>query len=119
METTLHQDLKRLYGGRDVRYEVTLGNHRIDVVSSGRLIEIQLASLAAVRDKVRTLVRDYRVVVVKPIVVQKTLVKRKSRQGSIGSRRLSPRRGIILDIFKELIHFTRVFPHRRLTLEVP
>ncbi|MBN2579707.1 MAG: hypothetical protein JXB10_12020, partial [Pirellulales bacterium] len=29
------------------------------------------------------------------------------------------RRGIILDIFKELIHFTRVFPHRRLTLEVP
>jgi len=25
----------------------------------------------------------------------------------------------LLDIFEELVHFTRVFPHRRLTLEVP
>jgi hypothetical protein len=34
------------------------------------------------------------------------------------SRRRSPRRRTLLDIFDELVHFTRVFPHRRLTLEV-
>jgi hypothetical protein len=119
METSLHQNLKRLYGGEDVRYEVRLGSHRIDVVSSGRLIEIQLASLAAIRDKVRTLLEEHRVVVVKPIIVQKTLVKRTDKAGAICSRRLSPKRGALLDIFDELVHFTRVYPHRRLTLEVP
>jgi hypothetical protein len=119
METSLHQNLKRLYGDEDVQFEVAIGNHRIDVVSGGRLIEIQLASLTAIRDKVRALVQDHRVVVVKPIIVRKTLVKRASRSGPIGSRRLSPKRGTILDLFEELVHFTRVFPHRHLTLEVP
>jgi hypothetical protein len=119
METSLHQNLKRLYGRPGDRYEVALGHHRIDVVSGGRLIEIQLASLAALRDKVRALVQSHPVVVVKPIIVQKTLVKRASRNGSICSRRLSPKRGTILDLFEELVHFIRVFPHPRLTLEVP
>jgi hypothetical protein len=35
------------------------------------------------------------------------------------SRRRSPKQGKLLDLFDELVHFTRVFPHRRLTLEVP
>jgi hypothetical protein len=119
METSLHRDLKRLYGGDDVRFEVALGAHRIDVVSGGRLIEIQCASLAAIRDKVRILLKDHRVVVVKPIVVQKTLVKRVKAGGPIAGRRLSPKRGTILELFDELVHFGRVFPHDRLTLEVP
>jgi hypothetical protein len=119
METSLHRDLKRLYGGDDMRFEVPLGAHRIDVVSDGRLVEIQLASLAAIRDKVRALVKHHRVVVVKPIIVQKTLVKRAEKDGPVASRRISPKRGAILDLFDELVHFTRAFPHKRLTLEVP
>jgi len=119
METSLHQALKSRYGGKDDQFEVTLGNYRIDVISQGRLVEIQLASLAAIRDKVRTLLQDHHVVVVKPIVVQKTLVKQAKEDGSVVSRRRSPKRGTILDLFHELVHFTRVFPHERLTLEVP
>jgi hypothetical protein len=119
METTLHQALKRRYSGEDDQFEVVLGKYRIDAVSQGRLIEIQLASLAAIRDKVRTLLKDHQVVVVKPIIVQKTLVRRAEEDGPAVSRRRSPKRGTILDLFHELVHFTRVFPHERLTLEVP
>jgi hypothetical protein len=119
METSLHRDLKKLYGGSDMQFEVPLGAHRIDVVSDGRLVEIQLASLAAIRDKVRILVKDHRVVVVKPIIVLKTLVKRTKKGGPIAGRRKSPKQGSIFDLFDELVHFTSVFPHRRLTLEVP
>ncbi len=119
METSLHRDLKTLYGGEDVQFEVPLGPHRIDVVSGGRLVEIQLASLAAIRDKVRMLLKDHRVIVVKPIIVRKTLVKRVTKDGPVACRRLSPKRGAILDLFEELVHFSRVFPHQRLTLEVP
>ena len=119
METSLHRDLKKLYGGDDEQFEVPLGAHRIDVVSDGRLVEIQLASLTAIRDKVRVLVENHRVVVVKPIIVRKTLVKRIDKGGPILERRKSPKQGSIFDLFDELVHFTRVFPHRRLTLEVP
>ncbi len=119
METSLHQALKRHYGGKDDQFEAALGNYRIDVISRDRLVEIQLASLAAIRDKVRTLLEDHHVVVVKPIIVQKTLVKRAHEQGPVVYRRRSPKRGTILDLFREMVHFTSVFPHKRLSIEVP
>jgi hypothetical protein len=120
METSLHRDLKTLYAGRDAQFEVSLGGYRIDVVSGGRLVEIQHGSLAAIRDKVRALLKGrHQVLVVKPIVAQKLLVKRASKDGPVAARRLSPKRGTLLDLFDDLVHFTRVFPHRRLTLEVP
>jgi hypothetical protein len=99
MENSLHRDLKRLYGDQSVQFEVVLGAHRIDVVAGGRLVEIQVASLAAIRDKVRILVEDHHVVVVKPIIVQKTLVKRMSKDGPVAQRRKSPKRGTIFDLF--------------------
>ncbi len=119
METSLHRDLKTVYGGDGVEFEVPVGGYRIDVVSDGRLIEIQLASLAAIRDKVRALLRKHLVTVVKPIIVRKTLIKQAKEKGPVVSRRLSPKRGGVLDLFDEMVHFGRVFPHHRLTLEVP
>jgi hypothetical protein len=119
METSLHRDLKTRYAGQDAQFEVALDGYRIDVMSGGHLVEVQHGSLAAIRDKVSTLLNDYPVVVVKPIVVQKLLVKRACKDGPVTGRRVSPKRGTLLDLFDELVHFTRVFPHRRLTLEVP
>ena len=119
METSLHRDLKMLYADQDAQFEVSLDGYRIDVISDGRLVEIQHGSLTAIRDKVQVLLKNHRVVVVKPIVAQKVLVKRASKDGPVTSRRLSPKRGTFFDLFDELIHFMRVFPHKRLTLEVP
>lgn len=118
METSLHQQLKSLYAGEHGATEVRLGRYRIDAVVDGELVEIQHGGLGAIRDKIRTLLRDHTVRVVKPIVASKLLVKRKSQGGKIVSRRRSPKRGTLLDIFDDLVHFTSVFPHRRLTLEV-
>src|SRR6266481_5436648 len=88
METTLHRQLKEHYsaavGGL---VEQRVGRYRIDVVIGRELVEIQLASLSAIR-------------------------------GKVVARRRSPKQGTVLDVFEELVHFTRVFPHRRLTLEV-
>jgi hypothetical protein len=118
METSLHQQLKALYAGDAGQTEVRLGKYRIDAVVAGELVEIQHGGLGAIRDKVRTLLADHSVRVVKPIVAGKVLVKRKKAGGAIVSRRRSPKRGTLLDIFDDLVHFTGVFPHRRLTLEV-
>ncbi len=119
METSLHRDLKAMYAGADAQVEVKLGRYRIDAVVDDRLVEIQHGALAAIRDKIRALLADHRVLVVKPIVARKRLVKQSARGGRITARRMSPKRGGVLDLFDELVHFTRVFPHERLVLEVP
>ena len=95
-----------------------VGRYRIDVVRRRELVEIQLASLSAIRDKVASLAVEHRVLLVKPLVARKLLVKRARPGGRIVARRWSPKRATMLDLFEELVHFTRVFPRPRLTLEV-
>ena len=118
METTLHKQLKTLYATGDQK-EVTLDRYRIDAIDEhDRLVEVQCAGLAAIRDKIRKLVKSHEVVVVKPIIMRKTLVKRDRKRGKVVSRRKSPSKGDVLDLFDDLIHFCTVFPHDRLTLEL-
>ena len=119
METSLHRQLKDHYRSPGAELEVTLSNFRIDVVVGEKLIEIQHGSLAAIRDKVSQLLSTHELLVVKPIIARKLLVKRSRKRGKIVSRRKSPKRGTVLDVFDELVYFTKVFPHPRLTLEVP
>jgi hypothetical protein len=119
METSLHRQLKTLYAGADGVCEVVLGQHRIDVVRRKKLYEIQHGSLSAIRRKVAILLESHSVVVVKPIVVDKQIVQLDRREGAVVRRRMSPAHGKMLDLFDELVYFTRVFPHRRLTLEFP
>jgi len=119
METSLHRQLKTLYANDAAQVEAPLEGFRIDVLRDDELIEIQHGSLAAIRDKVQKLVQRHRVRVVKPIVVRKQLIKLDARGGRVVSRRLSPKRGSLLDLFDELVYFTRAFPHPNLTLETP
>jgi hypothetical protein len=118
METSLHRQLKLLYAGRKAQNEVSLAGYRIDAIARGRLIEIQHGALGAIRDKVRHLLESHRVTIVKPIIATKVLVKQTEKGGEVLTRRVSPKRGQLLDLFDELVHFTNVFPHRGLTLEV-
>jgi len=118
METSLHRQLKELYAPSQAECEVRLGDYRVDAVRDDELIEIQHASLAAIRDKIARLLASHRVRVVKPLVARKTLVKHAEQGGPEVGRRLSPKRAQLLDVFDELVHFTRVFPHPALTLEV-
>jgi hypothetical protein len=118
METLLHRQLKAHYAGDDGAQEVVRDGYRIDAIRAGELIEIQHGSLAAIRDKIARLLQDHRVRVVKPIVASKVLVKLDRRGGEVIDRRRSPKRGELLDVFDELVYFTRVFPHERLSLEV-
>jgi hypothetical protein len=109
--------MKALYAGPKDRQEVKLGAFRIDVMRDEELVEIQHGSLAAIRDKVRRLTDQHQVLVVKPIVARKMLIRLSQHDLEV-SRRLSPKRGTLLNIFDELVYFTRAFPHPRLILEL-
>ncbi|MEX2093416.1 MAG: hypothetical protein WD971_12105 [Pirellulales bacterium] len=118
METSLHRQLKAHYAPNGARLEQRIGRYRIDVIDGDELIEIQLGSLSAIRDKIAALVKRHQVRIVKPIVACKHLVKQKRAGGQELSRRRSPKQGTVFDLFEELVHFTRVYPHPRLVLEV-
>jgi len=117
MESSLHQQLKDHYCHPAARQEVKLGRYRIDVMDEDRLIEIQHGSLAAIRDKVAHLLKQHQVLIVKPIVARKRLIKLKCKGGAVIDQRWSPKRGKLIDLFDELVYFTRVFPHPQLCLE--
>jgi hypothetical protein len=119
METSLHRQLKQTYADADAQLEAPLDGFRIDVLCGDEVVEIQHGSLAAIRDKVAKLAKTRRVLVVKPIVVRKRIVRQDARAGRVLSRRYSPKKGNIWELFHELVYFTRVFPHKNLALEVP
>jgi hypothetical protein len=118
METSLHRQLKSLYSAEPESQEVRVDSFRIDAVHQGRLIEIQQGSLGAIRPKIRRLLEQHEVIVVKPLAARKLLVRRKRAGGAVVSMRHSPRRETIADLFADLVYFVDVFPNPRLTLEV-
>ncbi len=119
MATSLHQQLKELYVSDPARHEVDLDDYRIDAVAAdGRLIEIQCASLSAIRDKIRKLTKRHQVTVVKPLAWKKKLLKKQRRNGNVTSSRYSPAHQTLPYIFLELVHFTNAFPHPNLQLDI-
>ncbi|MBB3207437.1 hypothetical protein FHS27_003258 [Rhodopirellula rubra] len=119
METSLHQQLKSHYAATPDQIEVAMGAYRIDVVRGEELIEIQCASLSAIRRKVCDLLKRHDVRIVKPSVARTRICKRERKGGEPVSRRLSPKRGHPHEMFEELIYLRDIFPHPRLTLEIP
>ena len=80
METSLHRELKRLMAGDESGEEQPLAGFRIDAIVDGRLIEVQVASLAAIRAKIVTLLEQgFEVTVVKPLTARKQIVRRERR----------------------------------------
>ncbi len=120
METSLHKQLKLHYAASDEQTEVCVDGFRIDAISrSGELIEIQHAGLGALREKTKRLLNrtKHELRIVKPIVARKRIVTVNKRDGEILRSRMSPKRCELLDLFADLVHFSSVFPMRRLTLE--
>ena len=118
MEHSLHKELKSIYCCEDSRQEVVFGEYRIDVVDPrGTLVEIQHSSLSAIKTKCQHLLAANELLVVKPIVRKKQLVKLDCKGGNVLSSRKSPKQGNWLSVFEELVYFTDVFPSPNLTME--
>ncbi len=120
METSLHRQLKLHFAATQEQTEVTVDSYRIDAIApSGELIEIQHAGLGALRDKTRCLLArsKHHLRIIKPIVARKRVITLAGRDGEVIRSRMSPKRGELLDLFQDLVHFANVFPMKRLTLQ--
>jgi len=118
MEHSLHQELKRYYAGPHCSLEIVIDGFRVDAVSHGWLIEIQQGPLVAIRKKIQALVQSYPLLLVKPVVVEKHIVRLSRHGGPVVARRRSPKRGQPWEVFHDLVHLTKVFPHPNLRIDV-
>jgi hypothetical protein len=120
METSLHRALKDQYGDASGGLsEVFLAGFRIDAVgSSGQLIEVQSGALGPLRTKLGRLLPQHRMRVVKPVVVERRIIRRSRPDGSDLSARRSPKRGAMLDVFEDMVGLAQIFPHPNLVIEV-
>lgn len=117
-EKPLHAALKRWYTQPGDRIEEPVDGFVIDLVrDDGLLIEIQTRGFAAMKRKLTTLLERHAVRVVHPIPVERTIVKI-GDGGEVLSRRRSPKRGAVVDLFAELVSFPQLVAHPGLSLDV-
>ena len=120
MATSLHRSLKERYAtGGDRRPEVAIHGFRIDAVDdAGRLVEVQSGPLGPLRGKLRRLLPDHCIRIVKPVILRRRLVRRLRVDGPDVSARSSPKRGALHDFFDDFVGVAKVFPHSNLEIEI-
>lgn len=117
-EKPLHASLKRWYARPGDQIEVPVDGFVIDLVRENLLIEVQTRGFSSMKKKVTTLIElGHHVRIVHPIPINKWIVK-VDTDGTILSRRCSPKHGKPTDIFAELVSFPNLVAHPHLEVEV-
>lgn len=117
-EKPLHAALKQWCAQPGDQFEVPVDGYVIDIVRDGLLLEIQTRNFAAIRTKLRSLVRSHRVRLIHPIPLEKWILTPSKEDGSGVTRRKSPRRGRMEDLFREMVSLSRLLRHHNFSLEV-
>jgi len=115
-ESTLHRELKFRYaaGGET---EVERAGYVCDAVDAeGEQIEIQTGSFAPLRLKLPALAALGPVRLIHPVIVKKTIEVFDTR-GNLLSRRKSPRKGSVWNLFEELLYAPELALLAGLTIE--
>lgn len=117
-EKPLHASLKQWYSRPGDGVEIPVDGFVIDLVRGDLLIEIQTSGFSSMKQKVLSLLDGgHRVRIVHPIPVDRWIVK-VDDDGTILSRRRSPRHGEPTDVFSELVSFPGSMANPGLEVEV-
>ncbi|MDV3352424.1 hypothetical protein D0962_12705 [Leptolyngbyaceae cyanobacterium CCMR0082] len=117
-EKPLHASLKTWYAQPGDRFEVAVDGFVIDIVRDDLLLEIQTGNFSAVKSKLINLTRSHRIRLIYPIAQEKWIVKLDEAKGSYGSRRKSPKRGRVEDLFREMVSLPQLVSSPNFSLEV-
>ncbi|WP_461490767.1 hypothetical protein [Pontibacter sp. HJ8] len=118
-ERSLHAALKQWYALPEDRFEVPLEGFVIDLVRGEQLVEIQTRNFTAIRPKLQALLAQYRVHLLHPITLEKWVVQVDKKGTQTLSRRKSPAKGCLTDLFEELVRLPELINHENFTMEFP
>ena len=118
-EKLLHASLKEWYARPGDRFEVPVDGFVIDIVRRRLLIEIQTGNFSSIKRKILALTQKHHLRLVYPIALEKRIVRLAGNADStVLSRRRSPKRGSLEQLFRELVSFPKVMAGPNFSLEV-
>jgi hypothetical protein len=117
-EKPLHASLKAWYAQPGDRFEVNVDGSIIDIVRGELLVEIQTRSFSALKRKLEKLVVSHPVRLAFPIAIEKWVIRLSDDGAAQEGRRKSPKRGSVLELFRELVSFPHLISHPNFSLEV-
>ncbi|MGH4117255.1 hypothetical protein [Clostridium sp.] len=116
-EKSLHSSIKQWYAVPGDRLEVKVDKYIIDLVREDSLIEIQTRNFSAIGNKLRELIKYNKVRLVHPIAIEKYIVTI-GELDEIISRRKSPKKGKLVDLFDELVRISDLILEENFMLEI-
>ena len=117
-EKSLHAALKAWYAAPGDRTEQPVDGYVADLVRGDELIEIQTRNFGALKRKLSALLQNHAVRLVHPIPAQKWIVRLDRDGTTVLSRRRSPKRGSVFDVFDELVSIPGLVANPQFSLEV-
>jgi len=117
-EKPLHAALKAWYAQPGDQIEFQVDGFVIDIVRDDLLLEIQTGNFAAIKSKLADLVKGHRVRLIYPIALEKWIIKLAKESGDEETRRKSPKRGRVEDLFDAMVSFPHLLAERNFSLEV-
>jgi hypothetical protein len=117
-EKPLHAALKEWYAQPQDRFEVWVDGFIVDIVRDDRLIEIQTAGFASIKRKLAILTERHPVRLVYPVAREKWIVKLAGDGTRVLSRRKSPKRGMVAEVFGEMVSLPQLLASPNFSLDV-
>lgn len=117
-EKALHASLKEWYTEAGDRLEVPFDGFVVDIVRGDLLLEIQTGNFASLKSKLGKLTQDHHVRLIHPIASEKWIVKQPTKKVEKTSRRKSPKKGRVEDLFHQLVSIPRLLLNPNFSLEI-
>ncbi len=116
-EKSLHAALKLYIATPGDLIESPAAGYIVDIVRGDTCIEIQTRNFSNARRKLETLLVTHAVRLVYPVAAERWIT-RITTDGEVISRRKSPRRGTVYEMFRELVRLPALATHPRFVLDV-
>ena len=117
-EGPLHAALKKWYSQPGDRFEVPVEGFVVDIVRDDLLLEIQACNIASIKSKLANLVQSHRLRLIYPIAQEKWITRLAKDDGDGVTRRKSPKRGRVEDLFWGIVGIPQLLSNPNLSLEV-
>ena len=116
-EKSLHRQLKEHYSNNTSMVEESVDGYVVDIVNPEGLIEIQTANFSGIKKKLTALLQEHKVKLVHPVAAE-TMISVYEKNGSLRSRRRSPKRGTLSMAASELLYIADLLTHPKLSVEI-
>jgi hypothetical protein len=116
-EYSLHSEVKKAYSLPGDQFEVKLDNYIVDILRGNLVIEVQTRNFSALKEKLQVLTKKHQVRLVYPLV-EKKWITNLTKDLVVLSKRKSPRKGSLSDLFRELVMIPHMIGEENFSLEV-